>query len=132
MPGADTVYYGTTDATPLFVMLMGELHRWGTPLADLEPLLPHVDRALEWVEVRRPGWGRLRRVRTRHRRGLVNQGWKDSFDGITFPSGAIPHAPIALAEVQGYVYGALCAASELAEAFGDHERARHLAARREP
>ena len=128
VPGADTVYYGTTDATPLFVMLVGELRRWGTPLADLEPLLPHVDRALDWVRTHgdRDGDGFVEYERaTPH--GLVNQGWKDSFDGITLPSGALPHAPIALAEVQGYVYGALCARSELAEAFGDHQQARDLA-----
>ena len=128
VPGADSVYYGTVDATPLFVMLVGELRRWGTPLADLEPLLPHVDRALDWVRTHgdQDGDGFVEYERaTPH--GLVNQGWKDSFDGITLPSGALPHAPIALAEVQGYVYGALRARSELAEAFGDHEQARDLA-----
>jgi glycogen debranching enzyme len=128
VPGADTVYYGTADATPLFVMLVGELRRWGTPLADLEPLLPHLDRALDWVRTYgdRDGDGFVEYERaTPH--GLVNQGWKDSFDGVTFPSGALPHAPIALAEVQGYVYGALRARSELAEAFGDHEHAGELA-----
>jgi glycogen debranching enzyme len=128
VPGVDSVYYGTVDATPLFVMLVGELRRWGTPLADLEPLLPHVDRALDWVRTHgdRDGDGFVEYERaTPH--GLVNQGWKDSFDGITLPSGALPHAPIALAEVQGYVYGALCARSELAEAFGQHEQARDLA-----
>ena len=60
--------------------------------------------------------------------GLVNQGWKDSFDGITHADGRSPHAPIALAEVQGYVYGALRARSELADAFGDRERAGAAAA----
>ena len=89
-------------------MLVGELRRWGTPLADLEPLLPHVDRALDWVRTHgdRDGDGFVEYERaTPH--GLVNQGWKDSFDGITLRRGALPHAPIALAEVQGYVYGAL-------------------------
>ena len=112
-------------------MLVGELRRWGIPLADLEPLLPHVDRALDWV--RRPTATATATASSStsgpRRSGLVNQGWKDSFDGITLPSGALPHAPIALAEVQGYVYGALRARSELAEAFGDHERAGELAAR---
>ena len=126
-PGGDSVYYGTADATPLFVMLVGELRRWGIPLAELEPLLPHVDRALEWVDSHgdRDGDGFVEYGRaTPH--GLVNQGWKDSFDGITFPSGAIPHAPIALAEVQGYVYAALRARAGLAEAFGDHDRSGEL------
>ena len=73
--GGDTVYYGTADATPLFVMLVGELRRWGVPLAELEPLLPHVDRALDWVDdLRRPGRRRLRRVRAGHRRGTGQPG----------------------------------------------------------
>ena len=125
--GEDTVYYGTVDATPLFVMLVGELYRWGVPLEQLEPLLPHADRALAWVDEYgdADGDGFVEYERATEA-GLVNQGWKDSFDGITFPSGALPHAPIALAEVQGYVYGALRARSLLAEALGDDERARRL------
>jgi glycogen debranching enzyme len=127
-PGIDSVYYGTADATPLFVMLVGELRRWGTPLEDLEQLLPHVDRALDWVRTHgdRDGDGLVEYERATPQ-GLVNQGWKDSFDGVTLPSGGLPHTPIALAEVQGYVYGALRARSELAEAFGDHEHAGELA-----
>ena len=108
-------------------MLVGELYRWGIPLAQLEPLLPHADRALDWVDEYgdADGDGFVEYERATEA-GLVNQGWKDSFDGITFPSGALPHAPIALAEVQGYVYGALRARADLAEALGDHERARRL------
>jgi len=126
-PGGDGVYYGTADATPLFVMLVGELRRWGTPLAELEPLLPHVDRALEWVGTYgdRDGDGFVEYERATPQ-GLVNQGWKDSFDGVTLPSGAIPHTPIAMAEVQGYVYAALRARAGLAEAFGDGDRADEL------
>ena len=126
-PGGDSVYYGTADATPLFVMLVGELRRWGTPLADLEPLLPHVDRALDWVRTHgdRDGDGFVEYERATPR-GLVNQGWKDSFDGVTLPSGAIPHTPIAMAEVQGYVYAALRARAGLAEAFDDGDLAGEL------
>jgi len=129
-PRDDTVYYGTVDATPLFVMLVGELYRWGVPLDQLEPLLPHVDRALHWIDaygdVDGDGFVEYQRATDG---GLANQGWKDSFDGITFPSGALPHPPIALAEVQGYVYGALRARASLAEALGDHEGSGRLAAR---
>jgi glycogen debranching enzyme len=126
-PGIDSVYYGTADATPLFVMLVGELRRWGTPLADLEPLLPHVDRALDWLRTDgdRDGDGFVEYERATPR-GLVNQGWKDSFDGVTLPSGAIPHTPIALAEVQGYVYAALRARAGLAAAFDDGDLAGEL------
>jgi glycogen debranching enzyme len=119
-PGGDSVYYGTVDATPLFVMLVGELRRWGVPLPELEPLLPHVDRALSWVDhhgdLDGDGFVEYQRATPQ---GLVNQGWKDSFDGITLPSGAMPQGPIALAEVQGYVYAALKARAALADAFGD-------------
>ena len=97
------------DATPLFVMLVGELHRrWGTPPADLDPAAAPRPTArstgsTEYGDRRR---GRVRRVRAGHRpHGLVNQGWKDSFDGVNVRRRARwPQAPIALAEVQGYVY----------------------------
>ena len=125
-PGPDDVYYGSIDATPLFVMLLGELHRWGAPLTDLEPLLPHADRALEWVDAYgdRDGDGFVEYARATDR-GLLNQGWKDSFDGVTFASGLTAEPPIALAEVQGYVYAAWLARARLARAMGEEERARH-------
>lgn len=125
-PGTDDVYYGTIDATPLFVMLLGELHRWGAPLADLEPLLPTADRALDWVDAYgdRDGDGFVEYRRATDR-GLLNQGWKDSFDGVTFASGLPAEPPIALAEVQGYVYAAWLARARLARAMGDEDRTRH-------
>jgi len=114
------IYYGTADATPLFVMLVGELLRWGAPPERLRALLPHVDRALEWVERHgdRDGDGFVEYQRGTDR-GLVNQGWKDSHDGITDASGRIPRGPIALVEVQAYVYGAYLARALLAEALED-------------
>ncbi|MEW1955214.1 glycogen debranching N-terminal domain-containing protein [Terrabacter sp. NPDC080008] len=128
-PGADedTVYYGTADATPLFVMLAGELHRWGTSGAELAALRRHVDRALSWIEDYgdADGDGFVEYARASER-GLVNQGWKDSFDGITYDSGALAGAPLALAEVQGYAYAAYLAGARFAEAARDDERARHL------
>jgi len=116
------VYYGTVDATPLFVVLLEELHRFGAPLADLAPLLPHADRALQWIESHgdRDGDGFVEYGRSTPR-GLVNQGWKDSFDGINFADGRIAEAPIALSEVQGYTYAAYAARARLAEAMGDVE-----------
>jgi glycogen debranching enzyme len=118
------VYYGSVDATPLFVMLVDEMRRWGVPMRDLEPLLPAVDAALAWlagpgdpdgdgfVEYERMGAG-----------GLVNQGWKDSWDGVSFADGRLPEGPIALAEVQGYAYAAWLAGASLAEASGANARA---------
>ena len=125
-PGTDNVYYGTIDATPLFVMLLGELYRWGAPLAELEPLLHHADRALEWVDAYgdRDGDGFVEYRRATDR-GLANQGWKDSFDGITYASGLLAEPPIALAEVQGYVYAAWRARARLARAMAQEDLARH-------
>ena len=108
--GGGTVYYGTADATPLFVMLLGELRRWGLAREAVDELLPHADRAMEWIERYgdRDGDGYVEYQRTSDR-GLVNQGWKDSFDGVRFADGRLPHTPIALCEVQGYVYAAYLA-----------------------
>jgi glycogen debranching enzyme len=114
------VYYGSVDATPLFVMLVHELWRWGTPLDDLVPLLPAVDAALEWVagpgDADGDGYVEYER---RSPRGLVNQGWKDSWDGVSFADGRLAEPPIALAEVQGYAYAAWRAGAALARATGD-------------
>ena len=96
------VYYGTIDATPLFVMLLGEARRWGLDDDTLHRLLPHADRALEWIERfgDRDGDGYVEYLR-RTPDGLANQGWKDSWDGIRFANGDFPQPPIALCEVQG-------------------------------
>lgn len=107
-------YYGTVDATPLFVVLLGELNRWGT---DVEALLPNADRALEWVE--RASENGFLAYQSRTDRGLVNQGWKDSAGGVNFADGRLARPPIAMAEVQGYVYAAYLARAELAGQRGD-------------
>ncbi|MGM0385229.1 MAG: glycogen debranching N-terminal domain-containing protein [Actinomycetota bacterium] len=128
--GGGRVYYGTADATPLFVLLLGELSRWVEDGANLEPLLPHADRALEWIERYgdRDSDGLVEYAR-QSEAGLVNQGWKDSWDGITFADGRLAEAPIALCEVQGYVFAAFRARARLARRFGDEEDARHWADR---
>lgn len=128
----DTVYYGTADATPLFVMLAGEVHRWGMSDPEMGVLRRHVDRALSWIEDYgdADGDGFVEYERASDR-GLVNQGWKDSFDGITYHSGAVAEPPLALAEVQGYAYAAFLAGARFAEDAHDHDRARHLRERAE-
>ena len=97
--GGGSVYYGSVDSTPLFVMLLGELHRWGLDSGDVEALLPHADRALAWIEHYgdRDGDGFVEYQRATDR-GLANQGWKDSFDAISFASGQLAEPPIALPE----------------------------------
>jgi glycogen debranching enzyme len=128
--GGGNVYYGSIDATPLFVMLLGELRRWGLASDDVKALLPHADRALEWIERYgdRDGDGFVEYQRATDR-GLANQGWKDSFDGISFASGQLAEPPIALAEVQGYVYAAYVARAHFARSVGDEDLARHWAAK---
>jgi glycogen debranching enzyme len=124
--GGGSVYYGTVDATPLFVMLLGELARWGLPADVADELLPHADRALDWIVNYgdRDGDGLVEYQRATEQ-GLVNQGWKDSFDAITFASGQIAEPPIALAEVQGYVYAAYLARAHFARERGETEAAQH-------
>jgi glycogen debranching enzyme len=108
-------YYGSVDATPLFVMLVAEARRWGTLDRDtLDHLRPAVEAAVGWLAANTTD-GFVTYAR-RSDQGLANQGWKDSWDGITFADGTMPMPPIALAEVQGYAYAALHAAAEIADA----------------
>jgi glycogen debranching enzyme len=123
--GGRKAYYGTADATPLFVMLLGELQRWGFKDATVAELLPHADRALDWIENYGDADGDgFVEYHRKSSHGLANQGWKDSWDGINFADGTIAEPPIALAEVQGYVYAAYRARAELATAAGDQAGAR--------
>ncbi|MDQ0925015.1 glycogen debranching enzyme [Pseudarthrobacter sp. W1I19] len=121
-------YYGTADVTPLFVGLLGELSRWGLSREIIHPLLPHADRALDWIEKYgdRDGDGFVEYQRPNDH-GLVNQGWKDSWDGINFADGTIAEAPIALCEVQAYVYSAYIGRSLLARWDGDGDLEQHWA-----
>ncbi|MBU3067392.1 amylo-alpha-1,6-glucosidase [Nocardia sp. NEAU-G5] len=116
------IYYGTVDATPLFVMLLAQVRRWGANPEAVQTLLPAADAALDWIRRfgDRDGDGFVEYQRATDR-GLINQGWKDSFDGINDIAGHVAEAPIALCEVQGYVYAALMARAELADEFGDPE-----------
>ncbi len=118
--GGGDVYYGTADATPLFVMLLGELRRWGLNEDVVSRLLPHADRALDWIAEYgdRDGDGYVEYQRL-NPKGLANQGWKDSADAIRHADGRIARAPIALCEVQGYVYSAYIARAHFADEAGD-------------
>ncbi|MGB8650764.1 MAG: glycogen debranching N-terminal domain-containing protein [Mycobacteriales bacterium] len=119
--GGGSVYYGTADATALFVMLLGEAHDWGLAPEHLAGLLPHADAALDWMTTLgdRDGDGFLEYQRATDQ-GLANQGWKDSGDGVNFAAGPIAAPPIALCEVQGYAYAAYAARSRIASDLGDH------------
>ncbi|MFC4504940.1 MULTISPECIES: amylo-alpha-1,6-glucosidase [Streptomyces] len=112
------VYYGTVDATPLWICLLHDAWRWGLPAADIEPLLPSLKAALGWIEAAaRAGDGFLSYI-DHSGTGLANQGWKDSADAARFADGRLAEAPLALAEVQGYAYEAALAGAALLDAFG--------------
>jgi glycogen debranching enzyme len=124
------VYYGSVDATPLFVMLLGEVQRWGLHPDAVASLLPAADAALRWVERYGDADGDgFVEYQRKTEDGIANQGWKDSFDGVNFADGTIARTPVALAEVQGYVYAAYLARSELARAAGQEALAAEWAAR---
>jgi glycogen debranching enzyme len=124
-------YYGTVDAPALFVMLLGEAHRWGVAPARVRALLPAADACLDWMERTGDADGFLAYAQTAEDARLRNQGWKDSDDGILWPAGTQPAPPIALCEVQAYRHAALLARAELAGAAGDAETAARHRARAE-
>jgi glycogen debranching enzyme len=118
--GGGSIYYGTADATPLFVMLLGEMRRWGVARELVDELLPNAARAIDWIEQfgDADGDGYVEYHRATDR-GLANQGWKDSWDGIRYGDGRVAEAPIALCEVQAYTYGAYLASAHFAFEVGD-------------
>ncbi len=119
-------YYGTIDATPLFVVLAGAYLARTGDLATIRGLEPAIERALGWIERwgDRDGDGLVEYGRRRHD-GLVNQGWKDSDDAVFHASGELARGPIALVEVQGYVFAAFEAAAAIAAALGREPAALH-------
>ncbi|HTE69076.1 MAG TPA: amylo-alpha-1,6-glucosidase [Actinomycetes bacterium] len=122
-----TPYYGSIDSTPLWLLLLGTYYRWTGDLEFCRKLLPNVERALAWIADYgdRDGDGFLEYQRSSPR-GLVNQGWKDSHDSIGHVDGKLAEGPIALAEVQGYVYMAKLRMAEVFEALGNAPRAATL------
>jgi glycogen debranching enzyme len=120
-------YYGSVDATPLFVLLAGAYFERTADRAFVASIWPNVEAALRWTETYgdADGDGFVEYFR-RSRTGLGNQGWKDSEDAIFHADGTLARGPIALCEVQGYVYAARLAGAELAAALGHAERAEEL------
>ena len=124
MPGEGVVlppvYYGTVDATALWVCLLGDAQRAGMPEPEVRDLLPALRAALDWLlrHGDTDGDGFIDYIdETGH--GLANQGWKDSGDSIQWRSGELAEGPIALCEVQGYAYEAALAGARLLEGFGE-------------
>ncbi|SDO87626.1 Glycogen debranching enzyme (alpha-1,6-glucosidase) [Pedococcus dokdonensis] len=114
------LYYGTVDATALWVTLLVEAWRWGLAEAQVRALLPHLRAALAWLtgDGQPDDDGFLKYLdATGH--GLVNQGWKDSLDSMRTRDGRIAPAPIALVEAQAYAVQALLEAADLLDALGE-------------
>lgn len=100
-----TPYYGTVDATPLWLMLYAEYFVWTHDAETLEQLWPNALAAMDWMDHNMQETGYLSYFR-KSKRGLLNQGWKDSGDCIVDRKGELANGPITLCEVQGYVYSA--------------------------
>jgi glycogen debranching enzyme len=113
-------YYGSVDATPLFVLLAGAYLKRTGDIETIERLWPNIQAALGWIETDgdRDGDGFVEYFR-KTPEGLANQGWKDSYDSVFHDDGTLAAGPIALVEVQAYVYGAWRAAEQIATARGD-------------
>ncbi len=120
-------YYGSVDATPLWLILLSETFNWTADEQLVQDMLPHAYRALDWID----HYGDLDgdgfiEYQRRSPRGLANQGWKDSWDAILHRDGEVAKPPIALSEVQGYVYEAKYRMASLLRAFGDTKTAEKL------
>ncbi|GAA3154483.1 hypothetical protein [Nonomuraea salmonea] len=112
-------YYGTIDATPLWITLLHDAWRWGLPDGEVAALLPAMEAALGWLADHgdADGDGFLEYIDTSGS-GLANQGWKDSGDAVRCHDGSRAEPPIALVEVQGYAYEAAMAGAALLDAYG--------------
>lgn len=123
-------YYGSVDSTPLFIMLAGSYLRRTGDLATLRALWPNIEAALSWIDNYgdrdKDGFVEYGR---RTAEGLINQGWKDSYDSVFHEDGTLAKGPIALVEVQAYVYGAWRAAADIARHLGRESQAQQLEGR---
>jgi glycogen debranching enzyme len=122
-----TPYYGSVDSTPLFLVLLAEYERWTADLALVDRMWPAALAALDWIDRSgdQDGDGFVEYHR-RSEQGLRNQGWKDSADAIRWADGRLADGPIALAEVQGYVYQARRGMARLARRRGETALAERL------
>jgi glycogen debranching enzyme len=122
-----TPYYGTIDATPLFLVLVARHAAWIGELRVFNDLRPNIEAALSWMseygDRNHDGYLEYQKA---SKNGLSNQGWKDSGDAITNEDGRLAQPPISLVEVQGYVYLAKISLADLYELAGESRRATEL------
>jgi glycogen debranching enzyme len=121
------LYYGTIDATPLFISLAGAYLERTNDVDTIKKIWSNIEKALYWID----HYGDIDgdgfvEYKTKSSKGLTNQGWKDSQDAIFYEDGRLADDPIALCEVQGYVYDAKVRASEMAKALGHHKASEKL------
>jgi glycogen debranching enzyme len=121
------LYYGSVDATPLFVVLAGAYFACTYDLTFIRSIWPHIDFALRWID----NYGDLDgdgfvEYQRHSSTGLIHQGWKDSWDSVFHNDGTLAEGPIALCEVQGYVYAAKLAGAAISSALGQTKKARVL------
>ncbi len=124
-----TPYYGAVDSTPLFLILLARHANWTADLSVFHDLRPAINKAFDWISRYgdETGDGYLQ-YSAKSKKGLGNQGWKDSGDSIMNADGTLAKPPIALVEVQGYVYLAKVSVAELYERAGDRDAAQCLLA----
>lgn len=117
-------YYGTVDATPLFLILLGEYMRWTDDLALLESLWPNAEAAARWlIEYGDRDNDTFLEFQRVSEKGLTIQSWKDSWDSTSHSNGELAQAPLAHCEVQGYAFAAYQAVGKLAQRLGKHDEA---------
>jgi glycogen debranching enzyme len=120
-------YYGSVDATPLFIMLAGAYYKRTNDIETIKRIWKNILAALTWIkEYGDPDHDGFTEYTLKSENGLINQGWKDSFDSISDENGTLAKLPVALCEVQGYVYDAKVQASMLAAALGENDLASEL------
>jgi len=120
-------YFGSIDATPLYLWLAAEYYAWTGDAEFLRSLLPSIERATAWVREHGDAKGDGFLSYEKHSaKGLVNQGWKDSWDAISHADGTLAAAPIALVEAQGYVYAASRRLSHALQHIGERRVAAEL------
>lgn len=123
-----TPYFGGVDTTPLFLILVSDIFKWTNDFQLMIELLPAIESALKWIDE----YGDSDRdlfveYQRKSKRGLLNQGWKDSFAAVINVDGSIAEPPISICEVQGYVYYAKKRMSELFKFLGDYNTSSRLA-----
>lgn len=122
-----TPYYGSVDSTPLFLILVGEHANWTGSLSLFQEIREHIERALHWIDhAGADPNGKYLSYASKSSKGLGNQGWKDSADSVMNSDGSLATPPIALVEVQGYVYRAKLLIASMYDRAGDNAKAKRL------